>query len=571
MIEKNNIRMKKELGVFYTPPNLAVSFTREALHTHLLNSMTKKFQKKYDSIENLFSNGNTKEISYLSDTIQNLTILDCSVGEGMFLIAALQELSAIQSIIPLKHINSSDYLNYKIKMNLYGVDINRNAVDITREKIKSFNCPNNAKNIRPILRERIITKNFLDLTLDDFNLSHGFDIILGNPPWGGRLDPDTKDYYCDLFGIKSPKRNLNSFELFVYKAPYLLKKSGSFLAYLLPKNIARSNQYTSLRKYILDNFQILSLSFFGLFKDVTQEYLAIVASKTNEIDTNHKIIVDKKNLIPQSAYHDNYDYIFTREFDPTSQEIKKNIIKDSILLGDLVTIKRGEELSKRGGVMFCTNCERWVQLSSRKSKIICPQCKSILQGEGLKKKFLISNQPHGSTVQPIITGDDFTSFFINSSHFIDPDFVFRSKKNPSIYKPPKLVLKKIAKYPCVAFDPEGYWTTQNVYNLRTKSGQSDEEHLLLYIMAILNSSLYKWFYEHQFNLKSNYTNAISIFNLKRLPIKNPNYNPQLVDKIVSTTRNVLIKRHNSSEDIELLDTLVLELYDLTKYSKILKL
>ncbi|MHA1971772.1 MAG: Eco57I restriction-modification methylase domain-containing protein [Candidatus Hodarchaeales archaeon] len=571
MEDKVNIRRKKELGAFYTPANLAISLTKDVIHSFLLSTVANKFVKKYDSLESLLSNGNTEEICYLTDILRDLTILDCSVGEGMFLIAALQEVSGIKSNIPLKNVNSSDYLNYEIKTNLYGVDIDRKAVDITREKIKSFNCPDNAKNIQSILRERIITKNFLDLTLEDFNLSQGFDIILGNPPWGGRLDPDMKDYYCDLFGIKSPKRNLNSFELFVYKAPYLLKKSGSFLAYLLPKNIARSNQYTSLRKYILDNFQILSLSFFGLFKNVTQEYLAIIASKTNQRDANHKIIVDKNNLVPQSAYHDNYDYIFTREFDPTSQEIKKNIIKNSILLGDLVTIKRGEELSKRGGVMFCTNCDRWVQLSSRKSKITCPQCKSILESEGLKKKFLISNQPHGSSVQRIITGDDFTAFFINSSHFIDPDFVFRSKKNPAIYKPPKLVLKKIAKYPCVAFDPEGYWTTQNVYNLRAKSGQSDEEYLLLYIMAILNSSLYKWFYDHQFNLKSNYTNAISIFNLKRLPVKNPEYNTRLVDKIVSTTRNILTEHHNSSEEIELLDALVLELYDLTKYSKLFKL
>jgi hypothetical protein len=238
------------------------------------------------------------------------------------------------------------------------------------------------------------------------------------------------------------------------------------------------------------------------------------------------------------------------------------INKNSIPLGHFLTIRRGEELSKRGGVMYCPNCTEWVPLSSRKSSIICSSCKQSLNEEKLETKFLISKHQTSSHTQPILTGDDFESFLIQNTHFIDPTVEFRSKKNPSIYGSPKIVLQKIKPYLCAAYDSNGHWTTQNVYNLVLKSNNTPD--LLYYLLSVLNSSLYRWFYESQFNLGSKYTNAISIRNLRRLPIKNPDFSHPLYYKIVELAENISKGPVTEKDSILQLNELILRYYRISE-------
>ena len=70
-----------------------------------------------------------------------------------------------------------------------------------------------------------------------------------------------------------------------------------------------------------------------------------------------------------------------------------------------------------------------------------------------------------------------------------------------------------------------------------------------------------WYYENQFNLGSRYTNAISIKNLKRLPIRPPEKNKSTVKTIEKKLRSSSPPETHSNLLLEEIDNLILWVYE----------
>ncbi|WP_455463015.1 TaqI-like C-terminal specificity domain-containing protein [Candidatus Hodarchaeum mangrovi] len=562
-------QQRRNLGEFYTPKSISNKLTKRTIIQYILSQLNQTLYD-YNNLDQVIYHTLEESPEIMENIITNLKILDCSTGNGRFLQSSLEILADLLTHSHKKSVsnkkNFKESISFQIlKNNLYGIDINQKAVsECIINLLKNIN-QNYRVELKKILSRNILIGNFLDLSLQDFETLYSddkFQIILGNPPWGSKLSYQDKIKYHQIFPLQSSKRNLNIFELFIYQSTKLIdSKNRGMLALLLPKNFARSNQYTHVRKFLLDNYQILNINFYGLFENVTQEFISLTARYGHSVNQEHKILVDNKNKIDQSIYYENYDYIFTQNYNSNVQQTLTRIKENSSPLSKYMTIKRGEELSKRGEVMYCPNCQSWVQKSSRKRRIICPACQIVIEEKNLEIQFLIKNTFNEIQNQPILTGDDFEAFFIRNAHYIDPSTHFRSKKDPKIYFSPKLVLQKIKRYPCAALDMKSVWTTQNVYILRLKPEYEINTDLLFYILSILNSILYKWFYETQFNLGSNFTNAISISNLKRLPIKNPDPENKIYRSIVFKTK--LFLQNISADKRHILDEInkhILEYY-----------
>ena len=212
--------------------------------------------------------------------------------------------------------------------------------------------------------------------------------------------------------------------------------------------------------------------------------------------------------------------------------------------------------------MLCTYCNSWVPLSSRKPQIQCSTCQNILSKEDLEIQFLINKTRTKLHSRKILTGEDFDRYLIIGNHFFNHSVKFRSKKPLKNYKSPKIVVQKIKPFPCAALDESSAITTQNVYNLHLREELSNKNDLLYYLLAILNSELMTWYYDKQFNLGSKFTNAISIKNLKRLPIKKPNINVDLYLEIVDQVKTLLSTEDKSliNSQIKKINSLVYTLY-----------
>ena len=108
--------------------------------------------------------------------------------------------------------------------------------------------------------------NFLDdeekmrINVFDWNIefkeimsSGGFDVVIGNPPYGAEFSEDERDYLIRKF--QSYEYQINSFVIFVEKGCSLIRKEG-VLAYIIPAVILSQHFYKNIRKYIVENFHL---------------------------------------------------------------------------------------------------------------------------------------------------------------------------------------------------------------------------------------------------------------------------------------------------------------------------
>jgi adenine-specific DNA-methyltransferase len=82
----------------------------------------------------------------------------------------------------------------------------------------------------------------------------GFDIVVGNPPWGfargGKLDPDDKAYFYDHYQVA--EYQLNLYALFIERSFQQLRVGGRF-GFIVPNTWLTIPSYETLRRFILRN------------------------------------------------------------------------------------------------------------------------------------------------------------------------------------------------------------------------------------------------------------------------------------------------------------------------------
>ncbi|MDA3780166.1 MAG: N-6 DNA methylase, partial [Bacteroidales bacterium] len=133
----------------------------------------------------------------------NCKVLDPSCGSGIFLVETLRKIIEKELFITENKKISDSRLWELIKLNIYGIDIDSDAIDITIFSlyitILDYKQPAEIEKFR---FEKLKEENlFGGKDADFFNLNHPFnsiirdvDFIIGNPPWGKIADSDYVNY-----------------------------------------------------------------------------------------------------------------------------------------------------------------------------------------------------------------------------------------------------------------------------------------------------------------------------------------------------------------------------------------
>ena len=130
----------KGKGAFYTPKDVVQRMCREALITYLVEktSIDETIVRKF--IENTDDENIPKEIEEKKQSIirflVNIKICDPAIGSGAFPMGMLNLLVKVRlALCPLKNKDSNEIVELKksiIQNNIYGVDIEKGAIDIAR-------------------------------------------------------------------------------------------------------------------------------------------------------------------------------------------------------------------------------------------------------------------------------------------------------------------------------------------------------------------------------------------------------------------------------------------------------
>jgi adenine-specific DNA-methyltransferase len=219
----NTIRLRKAGGIYYTPKYIVDYIVKGAVDRAIEGKTPKQ--------------------------IENLRILDPACGSGVFLLSAFQSLIDYHLQWYLAHpeepgdvytdADGSRRLSVFrklaiLKNNLFGVDIDSQAVEIARmslylkafEGARQYLPPNQV--LSAPLKDRIICGNALIGRLGGFLETGGFDIVIGNPPY--RRELSYKDLMAEIastpFGLKYRAPRMDLWYYFVHRGLELLKPSG---------------------------------------------------------------------------------------------------------------------------------------------------------------------------------------------------------------------------------------------------------------------------------------------------------------------------------------------------------
>lgn len=167
------------------------------------------------------------DLFHIDEDISEKTFLDPCCGSGNFIIRALE-------------------LGFKPE-NIYGIDIDPVAVEITKKRIKEKTGYDSSN---------IFCADFLALYKE--NKLGYFDFIYTNPPWGKKLEKKEKESYANL--LNSGASN-DTCSLFFFASLSLLNAKGK-LGLLLPEAFFNVATFEQARQKMM-KYQLCSLKDYG--------------------------------------------------------------------------------------------------------------------------------------------------------------------------------------------------------------------------------------------------------------------------------------------------------------------
>ncbi|PRM98926.1 Eco57I restriction-modification methylase domain-containing protein [Aliarcobacter cryaerophilus] len=515
--DKTKSKRKKD-GVFYTPEYI----TRYIVE----NTLGKMCQEKREELkigsETLVSPSNpkklTKQEQQTKDNLQeyknwllNLKILDPACGSGAFLNQALEYLISehknLQNDLALMGDLFASYMVEEeiLENNLYGVDINEDAVEIAKLSL----WLRTAKRGRPLTKlvNKIKCGNSL---IDDKNVvpnafvwqdefkevfeNGGFDVVIGNPPYitfalgkKQEFEDNEIEYYKSKFPLSSAYK-VSSYLIFIEKSLGLISKTG-LLSFIVPNTIYTNYFYANFRKYLIDDFSIHSLFNleYEVFEDADTGGSSIFVIGKDEI--KNTILLSSKSEKEYST-----PYIFK-----LNQNEFKNIPDNKFLFSDSLIS------------LWNKSFEDSISLGSDNFQFY----NGIKTGDN--KKFL-SEQQLDDRYRPIIRGRDFYKYtpLVNEIYVLfDPEQLWSNTNELMYLVDEKLIFRQTSDHLVVSYDNKKNFTMDTTHLLFDKSQKFNHKYLL----SVLNSKLLNFLYQIIVPEVGKTFSEVKIVNLKKLPIK----------------------------------------------------
>ena len=171
-------------------------------------------------------------------------------------------------------------------------------------------------------------------------LKEKFDYIITNPPWGA---------VCDKVNL-SEITSKESFSYFFVKAFYLLKENGC-IRYLFPESILKVKTHKDIRKFMLFNGTISSITLYDdMFSGVTTKYIDVEMFNKKSNDEINVYSSSGVSCINKNNFFNTENLVFNFQNDIDSNIISKvkqkgvYTLKESIWALGIVTGNNKEKL-----------------------------------------------------------------------------------------------------------------------------------------------------------------------------------------------------------------------------------
>jgi hypothetical protein len=483
--------------------------------------------------------------------VAEIKIVDPACGSGSFLLGAYQYLlnwhkdyynkntSKKNTLTPEGNLTTNEKKKILLN-NIYGVDIDTNAVEVTKLSLllKCMEGETQASiaNQKTMFNERVlptlenniksgnslIDTDYYDNQLDfgeerkikpfswqkafpNVFKNGGFDVVIGNPPYGADYGNEMKHYLSSKFKIPIPIAD--TFLMFVIQA-YKISNVFSNISYIIPSTWLYMNQYESFRKSIIENKVISEIILFRqpVFENVTVETCIINLNNSKPTSESEYIFKEVKS---QSKF-----------FDFNLVKIKQFEFIDSVYSNLVLVNEETQKLFEK------------IQLNKKQLKEIALTVCGLTpyrlgKGKPKQTKEIVDNRKFDcdfkkdETYRQYIMGRDFNkyTFTIEKKRWLSyGDWLAEPRYKAPFNDEKKIIVRQTSDRLIANIDTNKFLSLKNVHNIRVFEMINIE-----YLLALINSKLLDWWYQKLIPETGRVFAEVKVVNLEKLPIKIVDY------------------------------------------------
>ena len=528
---------RKKDGIFYTPQYITKYIVENSIKNWLddkrkelgEDDLPKLNEKDYifDIAKKNYTKNYRKHIEFWQqyrEAVRNIKIIDPACGSGAFLITAFEFLLNYNKYLDDKIfdlVGTSDLFSDRTKEilqnNIFGVDLNKESVEITKlslwlktaDKNKTLaSLENNIKCGNSLIDDPEIAGNLAfnwEKEFPEIFANGGFDIVVGNPPYVLCQPSNTSEQTLKFYnGFEVSSYKIDLYHLFFEKG-IILSKNNAYISFITPNTYLVNKYNLKLREFILKNTQIKEIINYKniVFEDANVDVSTIILKKINSSNESIKILLSSKN-----------------ENKIILEKNQNDWLKDS---------ERIFNLKKEFPINF-SNCISLKEIA-----------KTYFGIQAFDKKSSISSKKENEKYLPMIDGADIFRYQIAKYNqyfnFIDDNI--KSGGDYKVYEKERIVVRQIGKTPIIGYCGANILTSNTIYNIFSTTDEFD----LKYLFTLLNSKLLKKYWEYKYNDNKNLFPKIKGYQLDDLPLVNISLEKQQpfiekADKMLSLNREL---------------------------------
>ena len=520
---------RKKDGIFYTPQYITKYIVENSIK-NWLDDKRKELgeddlpilnEKDYifDIAKKNYTKNYRKHIEFWQqyrEAVRNIKIIDPACGSGAFLITAFEFLLNYNKYLDDKIfdlVGTSDLFSDRTKEilqnNIFGVDLNKESVEITKlslwlktaDKNKTLaSLENNIKCGNSLIDDPEIAGNLAfnwEKEFPEIFANGGFDIVVGNPPYGVNFDDKTKKYLLEFDKL------VPDYEIYIYFISLYRKilKNNGYLSYIFPNTFLS----TLFGKKYREN----------LFNTITVKEIIDLSNDNTFVDASVRtIIFSFKNIL------ENSDIKFLKTRDKTFYSFK-DYLKNEVM----------ENIENIASLFFQNKKEKEI-ISKIKNNQKLADFFEVSQGlipydkyrghdeYTIKNRIWHSNVKKDETYKKELKGEDVKQYLLNWNNelWISYGEWLAAPRERKFFVNKRILIREITKDKLFAC-----YTEEEFYNTPSLINVINEKDILKlkYILTIINSKLLGW-YHNKTSPKANkgLFPKILVNDVRNLPLVN---------------------------------------------------